>query len=74
MVGASSQGPLANAELLTETTTSTTTEKPKEIIPILKDERDGPLHGDFRFHFQTGDGIDRVEEGDPHGIRSGVIK
>ncbi|XP_071548923.1 cuticle protein AMP1A-like [Panulirus ornatus] len=43
------------------------------VIPILKDERQGPdALGNYHFEFETGNGISRNEQGAPKGYK-GVV-
>lgn len=44
------------------------------IIPILKDDREGPIDGHYRFEFETGNGISRQEEGAPNGPYGAVTQ
>ncbi|XP_027224936.1 endocuticle structural glycoprotein SgAbd-8 [Penaeus vannamei] len=42
-------------------------------VPILQDEREGPDQlGNYKFNFETGDGISRYEEGSPQGETGAV--
>ncbi|XP_047476141.1 endocuticle structural glycoprotein SgAbd-8-like [Penaeus chinensis] len=42
-------------------------------VPILEDEREGPdQFGNYKFNFETGNGISRFEEGSPQGETGAV--
>nr|XP_027224940.1 cuticle protein AMP1B-like [Penaeus vannamei] len=46
---------------------------PSPVIPILKDEREGPdASGVYSFEFETGNGIKREEQGAPRGPSGAV--
>lgn len=45
-----------------------------QIIPILSDNRNGPLNGVYDFDFETGDGIRRNEQGAPTGPNGAVVQ
>ncbi|XP_045583636.1 cuticle protein AM1199 [Procambarus clarkii] len=43
------------------------------VVPILKDDRQGPDQaGNYNFNFETGDGINRQEQGAPQGPAGAV--
>lgn len=44
------------------------------VIPILRDNREGPIDGYYKFDFETGDGIVREEEGTPTGPNGAVVQ
>ncbi|KAF2343987.1 Insect cuticle protein, partial [Trinorchestia longiramus] len=44
-----------------------------EIIPIISDNRNGPLDGVYDFDFETGNGIRRNEQGRPSGPNGAVV-
>ncbi|KAL7635390.1 UNVERIFIED_CONTAM: hypothetical protein RMT77_014457 [Armadillidium vulgare] len=46
----------------------------RPVIPILKDNREGPIDGHYRFEFETGNGISRQEEGAPNGPYGAVTQ
>ncbi|KAF2360210.1 Insect cuticle protein [Trinorchestia longiramus] len=46
---------------------------PFEIVPIISDNRNGPLDGVYAFDFETGDGIKRNEQGSPSGPQGAVV-
>ncbi|MCL4152152.1 UNVERIFIED_CONTAM: hypothetical protein GTU68_030310, partial [Idotea baltica] len=43
------------------------------VVPILVDNREGPINGHYAFEFETGDGISRHEQGAPNGPNGAVI-
>ncbi|KAA0201505.1 Cuticle Protein CPR RR Uncl [Hyalella azteca] len=42
------------------------------VVPILRDDRNGPNNGAYDFWFRTGNGIERREQGAPTGPRGAV--
>ncbi|KAF2360211.1 Insect cuticle protein [Trinorchestia longiramus] len=44
------------------------------IVPILRDDRNGPVNGVYDFNFETGDGIRRNEQGAPTGPNGAVVQ
>lgn len=44
------------------------------IVPILRDDRNGPVDGVYDFNFETGDGVSRNEQGAPTGPNGAVVQ
>ena len=44
------------------------------VVPILRDDREGPIDGVYSFDFETGDGISRQEQGAPTGPEGAVVQ
>ena len=46
----------------------------RPVVPILRDDREGPIDGVYSFDFETGDGISRHEQGSPTGPDGAVVQ
>ena len=44
------------------------------VVAILRDDRNGPLDGNYNFAFETADGVSRNEQGAPNGPNGAVTQ